>query len=87
MGRWGGEEFMVILPNITDDILATVAERCRQAVEDACYQSEGREIRVTVSVGAVIASPNESADECLDRADRLMYRSKANGRNRVTYDS
>ncbi len=86
VGRWGGEEFLVILPNTTDDMLARIAERCRTLIQESSFQSEGREIRVTVSIGAVIADPDETADDCVERADKLMYQSKANGRNRVTLE-
>lgn len=87
VGRWGGEEFVVILPNITDDLLRRIGERCRMLIEEAQYQHEGKEIRVTVSVGAVTADPQETPEQCLDRADKLMYQSKADGRNRVTVES
>lgn len=86
VGRWGGEEFVVILPNINDDVLASVAERCRVAVEVSRYQHEGRQIGVTVSVGAALAQRDESAEDLLARVDRLMYRSKQGGRNLVTTD-
>jgi len=86
VGRWGGEEFVVVLPNITDDILKHVAERCRRSVEESEYHSEGRQIRVTISAGAVLADPAETIEACISRADRLMYQSKAEGRNRVTSD-
>ncbi len=84
VGRWGGEEFVVILPNITDDMLEKVAERCRINIEESKLQSGGKEVGVTVSIGAVLADPNETADQCVERADTLMYQSKANGRNRTT---
>lgn len=87
IGRWGGEEFLVVLPKTTDEILRSVAERCRQAVEASQLQSEGREIRVTVSIGAIIPSALETPLQVLDRADKMMYLSKANGRNRVTMDA
>ncbi len=86
VGRWGGEEFVVILPNITDDVLEAVAERCRRVVEESAYQHMGKQIQVTVSVGAVLADPEETADACVERADNLMYQSKSAGRNRVTTD-
>lgn len=86
VGRWGGEEFIVILPNITDDLLLRVAERCRANVEASVFQSGGEAIVVTISIGAVLASMGEDMDGCLERADRLMYRSKQGGRNRVCSD-
>lgn len=86
VGRWGGEEFVVVLPNITDEILERVGERCRQLIEVSEYQSEGRAIQVTVSIGGTMARQGETIQDCLDRADRLMYQSKRAGRNRVTLD-
>lgn len=86
IGRWGGEEFMLLLPNVTGEVLNSVAERCRQGVQESLLTHEGREIRVTVSIGAILPTPEESVVNALERADRLMYFSKASGRNRVTTD-
>ena len=79
VGRWGGEEFVLILPNVNDERLATVAERCRSNVENSVCQQNGKAIQVTISIGAILAIQGESAEECLERADKLMYTSKANG--------
>jgi diguanylate cyclase (GGDEF)-like protein/PAS domain S-box-containing protein len=87
VGRWGGEEFLVTLPNITDDLLLRVAERCRASVEESRFQSGGESFGVTVSIGATMATPGEAAEGLLERADRLMYRSKATGRNRISTDA
>lgn len=87
VGRWGGEEFILVLPNITDDILRRVAERCRLNVEESSFHAGGEEIRVTISVGGIIPSPEEGIPEGIQRADQLMYRSKQAGRNRVTTDA
>lgn len=86
VGRWGGEEFIIILPNITDDVLAMIAERCRRLVEESGYQHEGKELKVTVSIGAVLGNPDDTVEECVERADKLMYQSKAAGRNRTTIE-
>jgi diguanylate cyclase (GGDEF)-like protein len=86
VGRWGGEEFIIILPNITSDVLAMVAERCRAKVQECTFQTEGRELSVTISAGAVLAEPGEEVDQVVKRADVLMYRSKHGGRNRVTVE-
>lgn len=86
VGRWGGEEFIVVLPNINGEVLAMVAERCRLHVEECVYQTEGRELSVSISVGAVLADPGEDLEALIKRADALMYRSKSEGRNRVTMD-
>ena len=66
--------------------LRRVAERCRVGVEESRFQSGGDLIQVTVSIGAALASPEESPEDLLARADRLLYKSKAAGRNCVTAD-
>ena len=86
VGRWGGEEFLVILPNINDEVLLRVAERCRGIIEESRYQYEGKEVRVTVSIGATLAKGAETPDTLMVRVDGLMYRSKDAGRNRVQAD-
>jgi diguanylate cyclase (GGDEF)-like protein len=85
--RWGGEEFLVLLPGITEAGLAGAAERVRMLVENSWIQQDETQVRVTVSVGATMAVPAESPDDVTDRADRLMYASKTAGRNRVTTDT
>lgn len=86
VGRWGGEEFVVLLPNITDDLLLRVAERCRAHVEESRFQSGGESFGVTVSIGAIMADPQETPEACVERGDRMMYQAKATGRNRVCTD-
>ena len=85
--RWGGEEFVALLPGIDQAGLVAVAERVRMLVENSWIQQGEMQVRVTVSVGATMAVPGESPDEIADRADRLMYMSKRAGRNRVTTDT
>ncbi len=85
--RWGGEEFLALLPGIDEAGLVVVAERVRMLVENSWIQQGETQVRVTVSVGATMAVPAESPDDLADRADRLMYMSKRAGRNRVTTDT
>ena len=85
--RWGGEEFLALLPGIDEPGLAATAERVRMLVENSWIQQGQTQVRVTVSVGATMAVPAESPDDLADRADRLMYTSKHDGRNRVTTDT
>ena len=84
--RWGGEEFLALLPGTDEAGLAATAERVRMLVENSWIQKGGTQVRVTVSAGATMAVPTESADDLVDRADGLMYTSKRGGRNRVTTD-
>jgi len=82
--RWGGEEFLVLLPNADATSLASVAERIRFLVERSWIDSEPEPIRVTVSIGGTLGSDADDADSVVARADELLYRSKHDGRNRVT---
>jgi diguanylate cyclase (GGDEF)-like protein/PAS domain S-box-containing protein len=84
--RWGGDEFVVLLPGIDPEGLAGMAERLRMLVEHSWFDLDGVQVRVTVSVGATMARAGEDADSVVDRADRLMYASKSAGRNVVTDD-
>jgi diguanylate cyclase (GGDEF)-like protein/PAS domain S-box-containing protein len=85
--RWGGEEFLILLPGTSQAGLHAVAERVRMLVANSWIQKDDAQARVTVSVGATMALPHESAEELVDRADRYMYASKKNGRNRITSDT
>ncbi len=83
-GRWGGEEFVVILFNMDEKRLARVAEKLRSMIANSVTKVGDKELIVTVSIGAALAHKDESFDELLARADQLLYQSKQNGKNRVT---
>ena len=85
--RWGGEEFLVLMPGADEIGLHATAERIRTLVENSWIQEGEAQARVTVSIGATMALPSETPDDLVDRADRLMYGSKHGGRNRVTGDA
>ncbi len=84
VGRWGGEEFMAVLPGVDPDALVVVSERMRMMVERAAVRTDGLELLVTISVGSTMVRPEDSLDDMIRRADRLLYRSKDAGRNRVS---
>ena len=83
VGRWGGEEFVVLLSNVTEFSLPLVADRARRLVEHSELPTPGGPIRVTVSIGATIVRKGEAAADVLRRADGLMYEAKSAGRNRI----
>lgn len=86
VARWGGEEFVVAMPDASLDVATTVAERLRRkiAVAPARMDAEGLELPITVSIGiAVVAASNDGAAELLQRADTALYAAKRAGRNRV----
>jgi diguanylate cyclase (GGDEF)-like protein len=87
VGRYGGEEFLIVLPETSKDDACRMAERIRSAVEEqAVVLLEERTLRRTVSVG-VASYPEDAlnADELLQRADEALYRAKREGKNRVTW--
>jgi len=82
--RWGGEEFLALLPGAEQKSLERAAERLRMLVENSWIQHEDARINVTISVGAALAEPGDTGADVIDRADRFMYASKKAGRNLVT---
>jgi len=79
-GRYGGEEFIVVLPHTRQEGARQCAERIRSATADEPFDGL---FRVTLSVGLAEYRLGESIEETLRRADRAMYSAKQNGRNRV----
>jgi len=83
MGRLGGEEFAIFLPNASASGAMAVAERLRALVEAQPVVTEQHTIAFTVSIGVTSCSGGELADTALQRADEAMYQAKERGRNRV----
>jgi diguanylate cyclase len=87
--RYGGEEFALLLPETTLEGACSVAEHLRAAVaRSRIRRLDSDEIvdTITVSIGVACCRAGESATNFIERADRALYQSKANGRNRVTAD-
>jgi diguanylate cyclase (GGDEF)-like protein len=82
--RWGGEEFVVLLPKANRSGAETRAEALRLAVEKYRFVAEGQSFRKTVSIGVAEWDRSESNDALFARADRALLLSKQSGRNRVT---
>jgi two-component system cell cycle response regulator len=83
--RYGGEEFVVIMPDTDLDAASVVAERIRKRVEGEPFRlPDGRMIDRTISVGlGALMGPNDTCDILLKRADDGLYEAKSSGRNRV----
>lgn len=81
-GRWGGDEFIAIVANVESVGLAQAAERFRSLIEASSVQYGKHELRTTASVGATLAIPGEDARSLVRRADRELYLSKSQGKNR-----
>lgn len=85
-GRWGGEEFIGITPNVGEKALSALAQRLRRLIKHSFISENGRDpISVTVSIGATLCRAGDCVETLIRRADTLMYQSKREGRNRVTF--
>jgi diguanylate cyclase (GGDEF)-like protein/PAS domain S-box-containing protein len=85
VGRWGGEEFLVIVGQADRRILRRIAEKLRLLVGRSVFWEKERPLRVTLSGGATLARKADTVRTLVERADLLMYRSKRSGKNRVSY--
>jgi diguanylate cyclase (GGDEF)-like protein/PAS domain S-box-containing protein len=86
VGRWGGEEFLVILKNLDYRTMTVTAEKLRLLVSHSIFWHGERAVSVTVSIGAALVNDRDDPASLVGRADRLMYQSKEGGRNRVISD-
>jgi len=84
VGRWGGEEFLVIVMDVHSSALTAFAERCRMLIAESGIPAANESVRITISVGATLISQGDSVQTAVKRADELMYSSKMSGRNRTT---
>ncbi len=83
VSRLGGEEFTVLMDKIEPEHLLERADKLRLLVEKSEIFEQGKRISVTVSVGATLSVPQDTAASIVKRADSLMYEAKKNGRNKV----
>ena len=82
-GRYGGEEFLLLLPDTPDNDAARILDRLRAIIADLDWSAFSPGMRVTISAGIATLKPNESPDTFLARADNALYTAKARGRNRI----
>ncbi len=82
-GRYGGEEFLLILPETSDIAAERTLDRLRLIVADLDWSTISHGMTVTISAGVVTLQPNDTADSILARADIALYQAKDNGRNRI----
>lgn len=80
LGRWGGEEFLIGLPETGSDGALAVAERLRQAVGTHNFAGVGR---LTISLGVAVCQRGDSSASCVARADAALYQAKQRGRNQT----
>ncbi|WP_220812415.1 GGDEF domain-containing protein [Pseudomonas paralcaligenes] len=83
LGRYGGEEFILLLRDASAEQAMVVAERLRQRVADTPFTRAGESRSITLSIGCATAAPGETLEQLLQRADAALYRAKRAGRNQV----
>lgn len=81
--RWGGEEFILVLPRTDADEAMPVAERLRQAIANRPIPAQDTELKVTASLGLASWETSDTLDDLIARADEALYRAKTGGKNRV----
>lgn len=83
VGRFGGEEFAILLPSVPLEGAVRVGECVRKAVESLALDIEGTPLTISVGVATMVPSASASPFDLLDHADKALYKAKENGRNRV----
>jgi diguanylate cyclase (GGDEF)-like protein len=94
IGRIGGEEFLILLPETETEGAAQIAERLREHISNTVNETSAPvPVRITISIGVTIFNPNENPgmargivlNELMNKADLAMYQAKNDGRNRVAF--
>ncbi len=84
LGRWGGEVFLVLAPDVNAVALGDLAERCRILIAQSSVAAASARVSVTASIGATVLIHSDSANSVIRRADELMFQSKHSGGDRTT---
>ncbi len=83
LARWGGEEFLILLPDTDLEGGITVAEKIRLQIAQSGFRREKKGLALTISFGVACYKTDQSIDDCVKAADAALYRAKQAGRNRV----
>ncbi len=85
VGRWGGEEFVVVVRYVSPEQSLVIARKLCRLVENTYFMLKGERVGTTITLGVTHVQPDDTVDELIRRADRLMYDGKQQGRNRVVF--
>ncbi|MCD6330244.1 MAG: diguanylate cyclase [Candidatus Cloacimonetes bacterium] len=83
VGRWGGEEFILMFPKTTLEGALIVAEKIRKSIEEANFEYEQNKIRATITFGVATYDEKMDIDACIKMADEALYKGKKRGKNCV----
>jgi len=81
--RWGGEEFMLLLPAVPGRQAVQIAERLRREVEQLLFKELASSVKSSISIGIAEHQPNGKSHDTITRADHALYEAKRSGRNKV----
>ncbi len=85
LGRYGGEEFLLVMPDSTMSAEEGLYERLRAKIADHTMMTRSGEVSITVSIGITISTGDDTADAMIAKADAALYRAKGNGRNQLVF--
>ncbi|ACD96413.1 sensor domain-containing diguanylate cyclase [Trichlorobacter lovleyi] len=85
-GRWGGEEFLIVVPHADAARLARLAEKLRRLVESCFVMHQEQRVTTTISMGTAVAHQGDTLEGLLERADQMLYKAKRAGRNCIMTD-
>jgi len=85
-GRWGGEEFVGVIRNVTRDELENLGNRLKLLIEKSYVIHENKKLHITISIGATLVKKDDTIRKLIKRADTLLYKSKIMGRNLLSID-
>ena len=85
LARWGGEEFIILLHDMSEETAKGVSERLRHRIAELVLEKSGEDVKVTASFGGSLLRPDQPFSEALHQADLALYEAKSNGRNRVEF--
>lgn len=83
IGRWGGEEFIVLLPFTNLEAAVLAIERLRTAIAESPFHAQGKNLDITISCGLAQLKAGENFDQLVARTDTALYQAKHQGRNRI----
>lgn len=82
-GRYGGEEFMLIVSNPNPEVTMKLVERMRKLIEEHVFKVDNKELQITISIGVAHADSKDDKVSLINRADNALYKAKTTGRNRI----